>query len=129
MKRITSFLVVFVLLCSGLLTVRATEWPQWRGPNRDGISDEVGLLKEWTKNGPKVLWKISLGEGFSGISVSQGRVYTMFSRGDDEFIVCLDATDGGEIWRFRSDKNYREGQGGNGPRATPTIDGDLLYHN
>ncbi|RKU12754.1 hypothetical protein C6502_05255 [Candidatus Poribacteria bacterium] len=127
MKRITSFLVVSALVCSGILTAIATEWPQWRGPNRDGISDEVGLLKEWSPNGPKVLWKVPLGEGFSGISVSQDRVYTMFSKGNDEFVVCLDATDGQEIWRFRSDNNYYEGQGGNGPRATPTIDGDLLF--
>ena len=127
MKRITIFLVVSALLCGSILTTSATEWPQWRGPNRDGVSDEVGLLKEWHPNGPKMLWQIPLGEGFSGISVSQGRVYTMFSKGNDEFVVCLDATDGGEIWRFRSDKNYYEGQGGNGPRTTPTIDGDLLF--
>ena len=127
MKRITVFLGVSALLCGGILTTSATEWPQWRGPNRDGISDEVGLLKEWAPTGPKMLWKVPLGEGFSGISVSQDRVYTMFSKGNDEFVVCLNATDGGEIWRFRSDKNYHEGQGGNGPRATPTIDGDLLY--
>ena len=126
MKRFTVFLVVSALLC-GVSTVTATEWPQWRGLNRDGVSNEVGLLKEWSSEVPKVLWKIPLGEGFSGISVSQGRVYTMFSKGNDEFIVCLNATDGEEIWRFRSDKNYHEGQGGNGPRATPTIDGDLLF--
>ena len=101
--------------------------PSGGGPNRDGVSDEVGLLKEWAKNEPKVLWKVPLGEGFSGISVSQGRVYTMFSKGNDEFVVCLDAIDGQEIWRFRSDNNYHEGQGGNGPRATPTIDGNLLF--
>lgn len=126
-KRIIFFLVVSALVGGGILTAIATEWPQWRGLNRDGVSDEVGLLKEWSSADPEVLWKISLGEGFSGISVAEGRVYTMFSKGDDEFIVCLDATDGSEIWRFRSDKNYYEGQGGNGPRTTPTIDGDRLY--
>ena len=126
MKRITG-LVVSVLLCGGILTTRAAEWPQWRGLNRDGISDEVGILKEWPSSGPKVLWRVPLGEGFSGISVSQGRVYTMFSEGNDEFVVCLDASDGKEIWRFQSDKNYPEGQGGNGPRSTPTIDGALLF--
>ena len=68
--------------------------PMARAPNRDGVSDEVGLLKEWSPNGPKMLWKIPLGEGFSGISVAQGRVYTMFSKGNDEFVVCLNATDG-----------------------------------
>ena len=127
MKKVIVFLVVSALLCGSILAATATEWPQWRGPNRDGLSDEVGILKEWSPDGPKVLWKIPLGEGFSGISVSQGRVYTMFSTGNDEFVVCLNATDGQEIWRFRSDDNYHEGQGGNGPRATPTIDGDLLF--
>ena len=102
--------------------------PSGGDPIATEISDEVGLLKEWTKNGPKVLWKVPLGEGFSGISVSQGRVYTMFSKGERR--VCrLPRCHrwSGEIWRFRSDKNYFEGQGGNGPRATPTIDGALLY--
>lgn len=127
MKKVTVFLVVSALLCGAILTASATEWPQWRGPNRDGVSSEIGILKEWAASGPQVLWKHPLGEGFSGISVSQGRVYTMFSKGNDEFIICLNATDGEEIWRFRSDDNYHEGQGGNGPRATPTIDGDLLF--
>ena len=127
MKKVTVFLVVSALLCGAVLTANATEWPQWRGVNRDGVSSEVGILKEWAASGPKVLWSRPLGEGFSGISVSQGRVYTMFSKGNDEFIICLNATAGQEIWRFRSDDNYYEGQGGNGPRATPTIDGDLLF--
>ena len=127
MKKVTVFFVVSALLCGSILAATATEWPQWRGLNRDGVSGEVGILKEWAASGPKVLWNLPLGEGFSGISVSQGRVYTMFSKGNDEFIICLNATDGQEIWRFRSDDNYHEGQGGNGPRATPTIDGDLLF--
>ena len=127
MKKVTVFLVVSALLCGAVLTANATEWPQWRGVNRDGVSGEVGILKEWAASGPKVLWKLPLGEGFSGISVAQERVYTMFSKGNDEFIICLNAMDGQEIWRFRSDKNYHEGQGGNGPRATPTIDGNLLF--
>lgn len=127
MRKVIVFLVVSALLCGAILTASATEWPQWRGPNRDGVSSEIGILKEWAASGPKVLWKHPLGEGFSGISVSQGRVYTMFSKGNDEFIICLNATDGQEIWRFRSDDNYHEGQGGNGPRATPTLDGDLLF--
>lgn len=78
-------------------------------------------------NSPQVLWRVSLGEGFSGISVADGRVYTMFSEEDDEFVICLDASNGEEIWRFRSDSTYYESEGGNGPRATPTIDGEFLF--
>ena len=127
MKKNTGLLTLYLLLFSGLSIVDASDWPQWRGPDKDGISRETGLLKEWHDGGPQVLWRVSLGEGFSGISVVGGRVYTMFSKGDDEFVVCLNASNGEEIWRFRSDSNYIESMGGNGPRATPTIDGEYLY--
>ncbi|MFQ5865239.1 MAG: PQQ-binding-like beta-propeller repeat protein [bacterium] len=103
------------------------DWPQWRGPNRDGISKETGLLKNWPKAGPKVLWRIPFGDGFSGISVSQGRAYTMYAKRKDEYVVCLDASTGREIWRFRSGDNFSDWQGGNGPRSTPTVDGDLVF--
>ena len=127
MKKITGLLIICMLLYGVVSIVGAADWPQWRGPNRNGISQEMGLLKEWSNGGPQVLWRVSLGEGFSGISVVSGRVYTMFSEGDDEFVVCLNASNGEEVWRFRSDSNYHESQGGNGPRATPTIDGGLLF--
>ena len=127
MKKITGALIICLLLYGGVSVTGASDWPQWRGPNRDGISEEVGLLKEWPDGGPQVLWRVSLGEGFSGISVADGRVYTMFSEGDDEFVVCLDASNGKEIWRFRSDSTYYEPEGSNGPRATPTIDGEFLF--
>ena len=127
MKNITGLLIICVLLYGVVSIVGAADWPQWRGPDKDGISRETGLLKEWPDGGPQVLWRVPLGEGFSGISVIGGRVYTMFSEEDDEFVVCLNAANGEEIWRFRSDTNYIESMGGNGPRATPTIDGELLF--
>ena len=127
MKRITGFLVVCLLLYCGISIAGASDWPQWRGSNRDGISQEMGFLKEWPNSGPQALWRIPLGQGFSGISVIGGRVYTMFSKDNDEFVVCLNASNGEEIWRFRSDGNYDESMGGNGPRATPTIDGEFLF--
>lgn len=107
-------------------TAQQTAWPQWRGPNRDGISAETGLLKIWPENGPNVLWRIPLGEGYSGIAVAQEYAYTMFAAGDDEFVVCLDATSGIEHWRFRTDSRFTESHG-NGPRSTPTVDNDRLY--
>ena len=127
MKKNIGFLILCLWLGSGLTIATATDWPQWRGPNRDGISEETGFLKEWRDGGPEVLWKVPLGEGFSGISVVGERVYTMFSEDDDEFVVCLNASNGKEIWRFRSDGNYIDSMGGNGPRSTPTIDEGLLF--
>ena len=104
----------------------AAEWAQWRGPNRDGISSETGFLKNWSKEGPKVLWHIPLGDGYSGISIAQDKVYTMFAEGNDEFVVCLDASDGGEIWRFRSGTKFTE-QRGDGPRSMPTVHNDSVF--
>lgn len=124
--------IYFMLICSSMIVGiqsyadPAQEWPQWRGMNRDGISQETGLLKIWPAEGPKVLWKVPVGDGYSAVSVSGGRLYTMDAKGEDEFVVCLDATTGKEIWRFRSDANFINEQG-NGPRGTPTVDGDGVY--
>ncbi|MGH7490882.1 MAG: PQQ-binding-like beta-propeller repeat protein [bacterium] len=104
-----------------------SDWPQWRGPNRDGISAETGILKTWPPEGPKILWRMTLGNGFSTISIANGRAYTMFSDGTDEYVLCVDASSGQEKWRFKSDKNYVERQGGDGPRCTPLVDGSFVY--
>ena len=105
---------------------RTTEWAQWRGPNRDGISSETGFLKNWSPEGPKVLWHIPFGAGYSGISIAQGKVYTMCAEGDDEFVICLDASDGTEVWRFRSGAKFTE-QRGDGPRSMPTVHEDSVF--
>jgi outer membrane protein assembly factor BamB len=72
------------------------------------------------------LWRIPLGDGYSGVSISKGRVYTLFSQGDDEFVICLDANSGKAIWRLRSDSTFKD-TNGNGPRSTPTIHEDMVY--
>jgi outer membrane protein assembly factor BamB len=104
----------------------STEWPQWRGPNRDGMSSLVPLSKQWPESGPSQMWRKPLGEGFSGISISGSRLYTMYSKGTHEYVVCLNAADGGELWKVRTGATYMEGHG-NGPRSTPTVDGDRIY--
>ena len=77
----------------------AADWPQWLGPERNGISSETGLLKNWPEAGPQEVWRAPLGKGFSGISISRGRVYTMFANGDGEFVICLKAENGEEVCR------------------------------
>ena len=108
-------------------TAHAVDWPQWLGPERNGVSGETGLLHEWPADGPTVQWRTPLGKGFSGISVAEGRVYTMYAEAGDEYAICLDAATGREIWRHRTGPYYKEGQGGDGPRSTPTIDGETAY--
>ncbi len=105
----------------------AGDWPQWRGPNRDGVSTETGLLTEWPEGGPKVLWSRPAGDGYSSIVVSRGRAFTMVQDGEDEAVVCWDAVDGTERWRYRYPAHFRHRQYGDGPRSTPAVAGDLMY--
>ena len=106
----------------------AADWPQWFGPNRDGVSAETGLLKNWPDSGPVFLWRTPLGEGFSSIAIARGAAYTMFAEGKDEYAVCLDAATGEERWRVRTPRsNFSDWQGGNGPRSTPIIDKERAF--
>ena len=105
----------------------AADWPQWRGPNRDGISSETGLLSAWPSGGPKVVWKISgLGDGYSSFSIVNGRMYTQGQRGKQEFVLALDVKTGNKVWETTTSRNF-ENDRGSGPRGTPTFDNGKLY--
>jgi outer membrane protein assembly factor BamB len=127
-------LVLFVAACVSAATACAAiaaDWPQWRGPNRDGISQESGLLKEWPKEGPKLLWQVKdLGGGYSTPAVVGTRLYVMANKGlEDEFVKALDAQDGKEVWSTRIGKVGKPDQKPNyaSARSTPTVEGDVLY--
>jgi outer membrane protein assembly factor BamB len=107
------------------------DWPQWRGLNRDGLSKETGLLKEWPKEGPKLLWQVNdLGSGYATPSVAGGRIYVLNNKGlEDEFVKALDVKDGKQVWSTRIGKVGNPDQKPNFPaaRSTPTVDGTVLY--
>ena len=112
-----------------LLTLagHAADWPQWRGPNRDGKSTETGLLKEWPAGGPKLIWKTQgLGAGYASLSVVQGRIYTLGQHDETQFIMALDAATGKKLWETPNGGAYHERRG-DGPRGAPTIEGDRLW--
>lgn len=97
------------------------DWPQWRGPNRDGASRETGLLTEWPEDGPELLWKVSgLGRGYSSVAISTGRIYTMGKSGNGTNLVALNESDGSQVWTSRVG-------GGSEPNCTPTVDGNLVF--
>jgi outer membrane protein assembly factor BamB len=102
------------------------DWPQWRGPQRDGVSREKALLAEWPQGGPKKLWEAETGFGYSAVAVAADRAITMVQDGDKEAVVCWDANTGKEQWCYRYPASYVNGQG-SGPRSTPTIHGDYVY--
>ncbi|MHC4506143.1 MAG: outer membrane protein assembly factor BamB family protein, partial [Planctomycetota bacterium] len=107
----------------------AGEWPQFRGANRDGISVETELADSWDETGPKEVWRRPIGEGFSAISVAGGRLYTMYAGEHEgeavEFAAAFDAASGEELWRSALGSKL-DTQFGNGPRSTPTVDGDTV---
>jgi outer membrane protein assembly factor BamB len=106
--------------------VGAADWPQWRGPRQDGISDEAGLAGQWPEKGPAELWRAPLGQGFSAVSVAGGRAFTMYAAGEGEVVTALDIATGKVLWKTQSGPLF-ESSYGNGPRATPTVDEGRVY--
>ena len=104
-------------------------WPQWRGPQRDGVSTETGLRAGWPEGGPPKIWSATgVGGGFSTVSIADGRIFTMGDRRDGQYVVALDEETGKALWATRvGGPHDRDPQGYTGSRSTPTVDGDLLY--
>ena len=102
------------------------DWPQFRGPQQNGVSGEKGLLRSWPESGPKVLWKKPIGSGFSTVAVVGDALYTMAVEGESEMAYRLRAADGEVVWRVPVGPVFPE-IFGNGPRSTPTVEGDVVY--
>ncbi|MGB8168335.1 MAG: PQQ-binding-like beta-propeller repeat protein [Chthoniobacteraceae bacterium] len=128
MKRTFPFLLSLVpTLALAVTPVPSNDWPQWRGPGRDDISKETGLLKEWPADGPKKLWSYTnAGSGYSGFAVVGGKLFTLGTRESNEILICLDAAKGTELWVAKLGA-ILDNKWGNGPRGTPTVDGDRVY--
>ena len=116
---------------SASMAASTSDWPQWRGPRRDGISQERGLLKQWPTGGPKLLWQVNdIGDGFSTPVVVGSRIYLMSNRGmDNEFVQALSTQDGKVIWTTRVGNvgNPSHDPAHAKARSTPTVDGNFIY--
>ena len=126
MKRLPQ--PVLVALCLALASpARAADWPQFRGPNRDGVSAETGLLRAWPAGGPKVLWSTPVGQGYAAAAIYGGRVY--FNDYDeatgDSLIRCLTLAEGKELWRFKESRRIRPNHGIT--RTVPATDGKYVF--
>jgi outer membrane protein assembly factor BamB len=112
---------------SATVDVGDASWPQFLGPDRNNQSTETGLLKKWPQAGPKLLTTIrGLGIGFSNVAIDDGVVYTMGNQGERELVVALSLETGEKVWSYPNGAAYHNGFG-DGPRGTPTLDGDVLY--
>ena len=115
------FLLTACLSCAAA----SADWPQWRGPTRDGASTETGLLQQWPAAGPKLVWRATgLGAGFSTVSVSGSRLFSAGDMADASYVVALNRADGKLLWKAKLGKT-----GGDpaGPRGTPTVEGEFVY--
>jgi outer membrane protein assembly factor BamB len=117
------------LLLLGLLAVSLPEWPQFGGPHRDFTSDSTGLASAWPSSGPKKLWARPLGEGYSGIAVANGALFTMYRKGDEEVATALDASTGKTLWEYgyKASLGKLAMENGQGPHTTPLIVNDRVY--
>jgi outer membrane protein assembly factor BamB len=103
------------------------DWPQWRGPERNGVSKDTGLIKQWPSSGPQRAWSISsLGEGFGSLAIKGDRIFVQGTKESASVIFCLNRADGKTVWSAALGPKVNEGRG-NGPRSTPTIDNDRVY--
>jgi outer membrane protein assembly factor BamB len=147
MPRLLPLALLAGLMCLPAPQARGDDWPQWLGPRRDGVWREKGILKRFPEGGPKLVWRIPLGPGYTGPAVADGRVYVM-DRQDPpkkeedpcaqqplpklpekdviERILCLDAKTGNKVWEHAYPCRYRIAYA-TGPRTTPVVDGGTVY--
>jgi outer membrane protein assembly factor BamB len=126
MKKST-LLALTIGVCAIAGTTFAADWPQWRGPDRTDVSKETGLLKTWPEGGPKLLWTFNdAGTGFSGPAVVGDVLYTMGGDDKKEYVFALDTKTQKKLWNTEIGDFFTNGYG-DGPRGTPTVDGDLIF--
>lgn len=133
--------VTGLLVALGTSLSAAADWPQWLGPNRDGVWNEQGILDSLPKDGPKVLWRKPINPGYAGAAVVGDRIYVMdrikkepapnggkpAGQPGSERVLCLDMKTGDTIWKHEYDVVYKGVDRPMGPRTTATVDGDFVF--
>jgi len=123
MNKLTRLFLLSSLL--NISTLKAIDWPQWRGPDRSGASPETGLLQSWPDGGPKLLWEGgAVGVGFSSVAIAGDKIFTMGDKDGSSHLFGLNKSNGATLWSVQVGK-----PGGNysGTRCTPTVDGVSVY--
>ena len=121
-----TLLIILLVLCPLALAL-AADWPQWHGPDRNGVSKETGLLQSWPATGPKLLWTFrDAGAGYSSMSIVGDRLYSMGAEGNKEYVYAIDLKTQKKLWSVEVGARFVDNWG-DGPCSTPAIDGNFLY--
>lgn len=125
--QFATWAIALTICAQHALVAENFDWPQWRGPDRTGVSKETGLLQSWPAGGPKRLWLYEKGgNSYSGPAIVRGKLFTMGTRDGSEVLLSLDANTGKELWVTSLD-GLLKNDWGDGSRGTPTVDGDFVY--
>lgn len=125
--RVLNSWVSFALGSLVALSAFGADWPQWRGDSRRDHSPDKGLLAQWPQEGPKQVWSFNnAGLGYAGFAIAKNSLFTMGLRDGQEFLIAVDASTGKELWSSSAGQKYPNGWG-DGPRMTPTVDGDRVF--
>jgi outer membrane protein assembly factor BamB len=123
----TAALSAILLSLLSAVMPAGTDWPQWRGPERNGVSTETGLLTQWPAGGPASVWSTTgLGKGYGAVAIKGDRIYVQAAQGSQSVVFALNLADGKVVWTRPLGKSLDQDRGG-GPRGTPTVDGDRVY--
>lgn len=112
---------------SGKIVVSEGDWAEFRGPNRDSRVRGVSIATDWASRGPREVWKVKVGPGWSSMAIAGGRLYTQEQREVEELVTCYDPATGELVWKHTEESRFDEFVGGPGPRATPTVDSGRVY--
>ncbi len=115
-----------LLLALSSSFLQAADWPQWRGPDRNGISKEE-VTTQFPASGPAVLWKAAAGTGFSSMSVASGHLYTLGHEGEQDTVLCLDAATGAPVWKYSYKAELGDKYFEGGPTSTPSVSGSQVF--
>ncbi|MCH9647128.1 MAG: PQQ-like beta-propeller repeat protein [Deltaproteobacteria bacterium] len=123
-QALTALLVLISF--GGVAAAESSDWPQWRGPQRNGHGSDTGLLQSWPEAGPPLAWKkTGLGGGFSSVAVAGDKIFTMGDLGDAQYVLALDRHKGAHLWKVKIGPSWEDQY--LGPRSTPTVDGNRVY--
>jgi outer membrane protein assembly factor BamB len=119
--------LVTTMLLGSTVWLQAADWPNWRGPEHNGISQETDWFEKWGSSGPKRLWSASVGTGSTTVSVADGRVFTMGNKSNRDTVYALEEATGDILWRHSYSEALSPIQYDGGPSSTPTVDGEYVY--